>query len=101
VSSETDIRMKNGESRPELQLTNERIRFVKDVEVERVDIVRDQDDRVEEGNMLKNEIRRRTEILSLKNNDCHHTRQHTEDRQRENNLTVNTSITLTEIAQNT
>ena len=101
MSGETDVRMENGESRPELRLTNERIRIVKNVEIQRIDIVRDQDDRVEEGNMLKNQIRRRAEILLLKNDDGHNARQHTEDRQRENNSSVDTSVALTEIPQNT
>lgn len=53
MRGETDIGMKDGETRPEDRLTDEWIRLMENVEVQGIDIVGDQHDGIEEGHMLK------------------------------------------------
>ena len=96
---QTDVRMENGKAWPERRLTDERIRIVKNVEIQRIDVVREQDDRVEESDVLKNEIRRRLKVLALKNDDGHQTRQDSQDCQRKDNAAVNASVIFVELSE--
>ena len=70
---------------------------MKNVEVQRIDVVRKQDDRVEESHVLKNQIRRCLKVLSLKNNDRDDACQDSQDGQRKHNSAVNASVIFAEL----
>ena len=101
MGRQSDVGMENGVARPENRLTDERIRIVENVEIERINVEGNQDDSIEECHVLENQIGWSTKVLPLEHDDGDQTRQDAEDRQWENDSTVNTRICTTEIGQQT